>query len=189
MRIALIGPAQDIHLNRWGEALKEAGAEVFFFGVEPPSSTQYNNNYVCVGPPTEKPTWTTFYRRRHALREVLMEKRIDIAHPIHLTPSGVWVWLSQFRPYVPFAMGADVLEYVSPAPPLSRSWTFQAHSPSLLSVVAAYGRRFLYPFLLSAVLEEALFAVGDNYQICISKKNFKKEKKYIELPAGIFLGH
>lgn len=187
MRIAVIGPPADLHLRRWGEALREAGAEVLFIGIEraPPDLQPY----LSVGDPVEIPRWIDFFARRHRLREILLQEKVDLAHPIHLTPSGVWVWSSGFRPYVPFAMGADVLEYSPYPPPIERTWALQNSSPTLLRKILIHLRRRLLPPFLAATLRHSLFAMGDNYDICFTKKFFVKNKKYIELPTGIRLGN
>lgn len=182
MRIALIGPAQDLHLRRWGRALQAAGAEVVFVGLEPPPSDVHP--YHSVGPPVTRPRWVDFYRRAGALRRLLETLRVAVAHPFHLTPSGVWVWLSGFRPYVPYAMGADLLEYTPGAPPLRYSWSLQSASPALPHLAAAWLRRRLLPPLLRQTLQEAAFALADNYELCKAEKFFVKEKNYIELPTG-----
>ncbi|MCS6790309.1 MAG: hypothetical protein NZ580_04940 [Bacteroidia bacterium] len=183
MRIAVIGPAKDIHLRRWGLALREAGAEVVFVGVEP--APEGLSPYYGVGEPIAAPTWHTFWQRRSLLYQLLRQLRVDVAHPIHLTPSGVWVWLSGFRPYVPFAMGADILEYAYPHLPLVRRWTFQHKEVTLLSSMTDFIRRKLMPPFLRATLHDALLSVGDNYELCFSKKLFEKEKLFLELQAGI----
>lgn len=185
MRIAVIGPAQDIHLRRWGEALRAVGAEVLFVGIEP--APEELEPYLCVGEPVKTPRLSDFLWRRQALRKLLQAERIDLAHPIHLTPSALWVWSSGFRPYVPFAMGADVLEYTPNAPPLYRSWTLQSRSHSFSGYVAAWLRRRFLPTLLRQILQDSLLSVGDNYEICFSKKFFEKNKNIVELPTGIWL--
>jgi glycosyltransferase involved in cell wall biosynthesis len=163
--------------------LKEAGAEVLYVGLSPAPAAL--SPYFCIGPPVEKPTWKDFYLRREALRSFLEEQRVEVAHPIHLTPSGVWVWLSGFRPYVPFAMGADVLEY-APNPP-ALPWDLQTQEPTLRLRLRTTLRRIMLSPLLRLTLSDSLFSMGDNYQLCFTKKFFEKEKKYIEVPAGIAL--
>lgn len=182
MRIALVGPARDLHLQRWGRALQTVGAEVVFVGLEPapPEVTPY----YPVGPPVAQPRWMHFYQRAHMLGELLESLKITVAHPFHLTPSGVWVWLSGFRPYVPYAMGADLLEYTPTAPPLRYSWSLQSTSPLPERLAAAWLRRRLLPPLLRRTLQEAAFALADNYELCKTKKFFVKVKNYIELPTG-----
>jgi len=182
MRIALVGPARDLHLQRWGRALQKAGADVVFVGLEPPPPDA--TPYYSVGPPIAHPRWIDFYRRSQALRELLEALEVTVAHPFHLTPSGVWVWLSGFRPYVPYAMGADLFEYTPAAPPLRYSWSLQNTAPSLPRLAAAWLRRRFLPPFLRQTLQEAAFALADNYELCKAKKFFEKVKKCIELPTG-----
>lgn len=183
MRIAVIGPPRDLHLQRWGKALQAAGADAIFIGIEPkPPELE---PYFSVEPPVACPTLGDFWRRRGALRDLLEEKRVTVAHPIHLTPSAVWVWASGFRPYVPFAMGADVLEYGPQAPPLTHSWSLQGKLPRWKDYALAWLRRRALPPLLRLTLRAAAFSLADNYELCNTKKYFVKNKKYIEIPAGI----
>ncbi|MCS7152990.1 MAG: hypothetical protein N2253_07615 [Bacteroidia bacterium] len=183
MRIAIIGPPSDVHLKRWGLALREAGAEILFVGIG--TAEPELEPYYSIGPPLSRPRWIDFVRRRRALFEFLTSRKVDVAHPIHLTPSAVWVWLSGFRPYVPFAMGADVLEYVPNTSPIVRSWTLQSRSPTLLATLTARMRRALLPSLLRKVLQHSLLACADNYELCFSEKFFIKNKCILEVPAGI----
>lgn len=184
MRIAIIGPAGDIHLQRWGEALHQVGATVLYVGIEPAPSTL--KPYFCIGKAVQNPTLWDFLERRSALYTFLKDQKVDVAHPIHLTPSGVWVWSSGFRPYVPFAMGADILEYSPHAPPLRRSWTLQSRKLTPTALFTAALRRRLLPPLLRATLRESLLSFADNYELCFSKKYLEIQKeKIVELPAGI----
>ncbi|MCX8112303.1 MAG: hypothetical protein N3E49_03790 [Bacteroidia bacterium] len=183
MRIAIAGPPNDIHVRRWGKALRQAGAEVVFVWITPaPPDLEA---YYCVGLPVDKPRFSDFFLRGRALRELLGRLKVRVAHPIHLTPSALWVWYSGFRPYIPFAMGADVLEYTSASAPVQRSWTLQSRSPTLMRLTAAWMRRRILPSLLRRVLQESILSLGDNYEVCFSKKFFEKNKPYIEIPAGI----
>ncbi|GIV22479.1 MAG: hypothetical protein KatS3mg025_0138 [Bacteroidia bacterium] len=186
MRIGLVGSPHDLHTLRWGQALQEAGAEVFLFGIESPPP-ELPLSYICVGEAVPSPQWKHFWSRRPALKGALQAQNITLAHPIHLTPFGVWVWLSGFRPYIPFAMGADVLEYGPYAPPITLSWSAQGKPPSLSTYLRTITRRALLPALLRPTLHHALLCVGDNYELCFTNKYFEKEKIYIEVPTGIGL--
>ncbi|MCS7297958.1 MAG: glycosyltransferase [Bacteroidia bacterium] len=183
MRVAIIGSSRDIHVRRWGQALAQAGAEVLYVGIEP--DPEESLPYFCIGPPVTRPRLLDFLRRRRALREFLEEKKVEVAHPIYLTPAGIWVWSSGFRPYVVFTMGADVLEYGPAPPPLHRCWTLQGRVPTLIDYGTVLLRRWLLPSLLYPTLRQSLLILGDNYELCLSNKFFVKEKKYIELPTGI----
>ncbi|MCS6894970.1 MAG: hypothetical protein NZZ60_02320 [Bacteroidia bacterium] len=185
MKVALIGPAHDIHLWRWGQALREAGADVLFVGIEEPPS--HLHPYLCIGPPIKYPTLWDFLERRHLLRKLLTQHKIELAHPIHLTPSGLWVWSSGFRPYVPYAMGADILEYAPSFRFIHRSWNLQSVTARLQRRINVWIRRKVFPFVLRRILSESVLSMGDNYEICFSKKFFEKNKTYIEMPTGISL--
>lgn len=196
MRLGLVGSPHDVHLKRWAGALARAGAEVLVFGAEPLPQMGKEEGawlskdppvpYVVVGSPMTRPSLWGYLSRAKALRAALKHHRVELAHPIHLTPFGVWTYLSGFRPYVAFAMGADVLEY-TPTPP-TRPWLDTPSS--LLSKFRIQVRRRLMPFLLGPAIDKSALCIGDNYTICEMIKILGKNKtKIFELPAGIDLAH
>ncbi len=179
-------------MRRWAAALARAGAEVVVFGAEVPPQEIIKDGllltsppipYVLVGShPMQRPNLWGFLHRAKALRTAMHRHRIDLAHPIHLTPFGVWTYASGFRPYAPFAMGADVLEYRQTHQ--ARPWLDSPHTP--LTSLRVWTRRQIMPRLLRPTIRHSDLCLGDNYTICESIKFLGKSKtKIMELPAGI----
>ncbi len=191
MRIGLVGSPRDIHLRRWGQALARTGAEVWVFGMEKPPGDAVEREgmihlpgasplpYVVVGKGLEKPAYWDFIRWRGALGNVLRRHAVSVAHPIHLSPYGVWVYLSGFRPYVPFAMGAEI-EYTAWGRAHVQRGFWTSH-PILTPL-----RQYLLPTLLHPTLDNAAFILADNYTICENIKILSKNKKLLEIPAGVY---
>ncbi len=191
MQIGLVGSPRDIHLRRWGQALARAGAEVWVLGLEKPPGDAIEREgmihlrgeaplpYVVVGKGLERPTYLDFFRWRGALGNVLRRHAVSVAHPIHLSPYGVWVYLSGFRPYVPFAMGAEIEYTVWGRAHVQRGfWT----SHPILTPL----RQHLLPTLLRPTLDNAALILADNYTICENIKMLSKNKKLLEIPAGVW---
>lgn len=103
---------------------------------------------------------------------------MSAAHPIHLSPYGVWVYLSGFRPYVPFAMGAEI-EYTAWGRAHVQRDLWSSH-PILTPL-----RQHLLPTLLRPTLDNAALILADNYTICENIKILSKNKKLLEIPAGV----
>ncbi len=189
MRIGLVGSPRDLHLRRWGAALRRAGAEVWVFGLERAPEDVVGDclptdpplPYIVVGEGIERPRYWDFIRYRRALARYLREYKIDLAHPVHLSPYGVWVYLSGFRPYAPFAMGAE-LEYTAWARHQAQRgfWT----SNSLLTAM----RHHALPALLRPALHSAALILADNYTLCYNIKLLCKNKTLLEIPAGVEVG-
>lgn len=190
MRIGLVGSPRDLHLRRWSSALKRAGAEVWAFGLERQPEdvvrgggyfpTEPPIPYVRVGEGIDRPNYWDFIRYRKALFCSLQEYRIQLAHPIHLSPYGVWVYLSGFRPYVPFAMGAE-LEYTAWARRQAQRGFWTSHP-----LLTPLRHHTLLP-LLRQTLYGARLILADNYTICKNIKLLCKNKTILEIPAGIDL--
>ncbi len=190
MRIGLVGSPRDLHLRRWGSALMRAGAEVWVFGLEKePDDAMREGSYLPTGPPLPyirvgegvvRPQYWDFIRYRRSLFRILREYQIDLAHPIHLSPYGVWVYMSGFRPYVPFAMGAE-LEYTAWGRRQAQRGFWTSH-PFLTAL-----RHHTLPLLLRPALREASLILADNYSICENIKLLCKNKILLEVPAGVDL--
>jgi hypothetical protein len=138
--------------------------------------------YLTLAKPISSPSLWHFFSSRRALAALLQAYQIQIAHSIHLTPYGVWVYLSGFRPYIPFAMGAE-MEY-NPQARRAAQRGFWTNHPLLTPL-----RHHLFPLLLRPTLRQAAFVAADNYAICESIKVLEKRKTILEVPAGISLAH
>lgn len=192
MRVGLVGSPRDVHLRRWGSALSRAGAEVWVFGLErePDDAVAVKGwSYLPAEPPLpyirviegiERPWYWDFIRHRRALFQRLQECEIDLAHPIHLSPYGVWVYLSGFRPYIPFVMGSE-LEYTAWGRRQAQRGFWTSH-PLLTAL-----RQHTLPPLLRQTLHQATLILADNYVLCENTKLLCKNKKILEMPAGVDL--
>ncbi len=192
MRVGLVGSPRDIHLRRWGSALGRAGAGVWVFGLDrPPEDASEKEGvwylpgepplrYVTVGRGLMRPGYWDFIRHQRALAHCLRDQAIDIAHPIHLSPYGVWVYLSGFRPYIPFVMGSE-LEYTAWARRQAQRGFWTTH-PLWTPL-----RQHLLPLLLRPTLSHAKLILADNYTLCENIKVLCNKKTLLEIPAGIDL--
>ncbi len=191
MRIGLVGSPRDLHLRRWGSALRRAGADVWVFGLERgPDDAVKGGSYLPTEPPlpyirvgerVERTRYWDFIRCGRALSRSLREYQIDLAHPIHLSPYGVWVYLSGFRPYIPFVMGAE-LEYTAWGRRQAQRGFWTSHP--FLTVL----RHRTLPLLLRPTLHQATLILADNYVLCENTKLLCKNKKIFEMPTGVELG-
>jgi hypothetical protein len=136
--------------------------------------------YVVVGKGVAQPNYWDFLSQRRKLAYYLREYKVEVAHPIYLSPYGVWVYWSGFRPYIPFAMGVE-LEYTAWGRRQAQRGFWTSH-PILTPL-----RHHLLPPLLRRTLQNAAFSLADNYTICENIKFLQKNKKSIEIPAGICL--
>ena len=192
MRIGLVGSPRDLHLRRWVAALARAGAEVRVFGLENPPQDVIEKGglrllpeeplleYVVVGKGVAQPNYWDFLSQRRKLAYYLREYKVEVAHPIYLSPYGVWVYWSGFRPYIPFAMGVE-LEYTAWGRRQAQRGFWTSHR-----IITYLRQRFLPP-LLRRTLQNAAFSLADNYTLCENIKLLHKNKTSIEIPAGIRL--
>jgi len=190
MRIGLVGSPRDLHLRRWGAALVRAGAEVRVFGLEHPPKDAVEKaglrllpeepplEYIVVGKGLAQPNYGDFFGQRRKLAYYLRDYNVEVAHPIHLSPYGVWVYLSGFRPYIPFAMGTE-LEYTAWGRRQAQRGFWTSH-PILTPL-----RQHLLPILLRPTLDKAALILADNYTLCENIKVLCKNKKLLEIPAGV----
>jgi len=192
MRIGLVGSPRDLHLRRWGAALVRAGAEVRVFGLENPPQDVIEKGgvrllpeeptleYVVVGKGVAQPNYWDFLSQRRKLAYYLREYKVEVAHPIHLSPYGVWVYWSGFRPYIPFVMGSE-LEYTAWGRRQAQRGFWTPHR------ILTYLRQRLLPPLLRRTLQNAALSLADNYTLCENIKLLYKNKILIEIPAGVRL--
>lgn len=108
MRIGILSQASNFHCQKWAVALQKAGFDVVVFSLE---NAEIPNVRVV---PLHKGKYNyfTFWKTRKALKKAIIEEKIDILNPMHLTPFGTWAkWADTGLPVIAQAMGADVLEY------------------------------------------------------------------------------
>ena len=113
MRIAILSQPSNFHCRKWAKALAHAGAEVFVMGYEKPEVIKGVEG-IQIAPHLVKNNavrYAYFQKSRRALAEALKQHRMDIVHPLHLTPYGSWAVKSGFRNIIPSAIGEDVFGY------------------------------------------------------------------------------
>lgn len=114
MRIALLSQPANFHCRKWAAALVRAGAQVCVYSLDdrteiPEVSVRQIPTSIRWGGRYRFPAyWTT----AASLRRILADDRIDLLHPMGLTPFGLWGMWSGFRPLVPAAIGADVFDFL-----------------------------------------------------------------------------
>lgn len=170
MHIGILSLPGNFHCEKWARALAKAGAEVTVFSfegsknfegttvktVELPPSVVWNGRY----------RYPSYYLSAARLRYALERNRVEVLHPLHLTPFGSWGAWSGFRPMIAAAMGADVLEYPPDANHLRqtnvRTWR---EADVLQSAWAKLKARWLNRFFRARVQEVLTYAdivTGDN---------------------------
>lgn len=112
MHIAVLSDPANFHTQKWARALISAGAKVTIFSFSPYKiedipCVQIPPSYTYKG----RITYLSYLYTTRPLINKLYEREVDIANPINITPFGVWLARSGFRPTVSIAMGADILEY------------------------------------------------------------------------------
>jgi glycosyltransferase involved in cell wall biosynthesis len=115
MRIGILSQATNFHCQKWAIALQKAGFEVVVFSLEHAEIP----NVKVISLHTGKYDYFTFWKTRKALKKTILQEKIDILNPMHLTPFGTWArWADTGLPIIAQAMGADVLEYAPEHEPL-----------------------------------------------------------------------
>ncbi len=108
MRIAILYFADHVHGRRWAKALANTEAKVFLYS---PTHAPAIENVTIRSLHLKTFRYPYLFRYLPTLKQWLKIDRIDVLHPILLTPFGTWARYSGFRPFVPMAIGIDVLNY------------------------------------------------------------------------------
>lgn len=138
MKIGILSNPSNFHCKKWANALSDSGADVFVFTMEEPIEFTENIQFkiIHLSPTLTKRkeglilweknnlTYTSFYKSFFELKIQIKKNKIDLLHPLHLTPFGTWARLTGFHPTIGGAMGADVLEY----PPGKKNNIFNSDS-------------------------------------------------------------
>ncbi len=112
MHIGIVSEAGNFHTQKWAEALEQQGAKVTVFSFEQFSSGW--PRHIGIVPEYKKsglPFFFSYLFSGRALAKALKEQKIDILHPLNISPFGIWAMKSNFKPLIPFAFGADILEF------------------------------------------------------------------------------
>ncbi|MCZ2355588.1 MAG: glycosyltransferase [Bacteroidia bacterium] len=160
MRVAILSQASNFHCQKWAQALADLGADVFVYGF-----THHDIKNVTVR------TLNTFFGYRYPdfwltagkLNRLFLQDKIQIVHPLHLTPFGTWGILATGNlPIVAAAIGADVLEYRSDIQPNSRSWEGPEQAK-----ISYWGKmkHYFFKHEVQRVVNQANLITADNQEI------------------------
>lgn len=111
MHIGLLNDPNNFHTQKWGKALRDAGAEVTVFSFDSDQNGGLPSVLVPNGHDGPAYNYLSYLRSGPELSAALDAKGIDIVNALNITPFGVWAARSGFRPVIASAMGADILEY------------------------------------------------------------------------------
>jgi len=115
MKVAILSVPTNFHCQKWANALVQAGAEVAVISLQ-----SNDNRENCLFESIHIPPKIWFQRQyrypsywfaRKELAKILHDRKIDILHPLHVTPFGTWARWTGFQPTIVAAIGADILEY------------------------------------------------------------------------------
>jgi glycosyltransferase involved in cell wall biosynthesis len=115
IRIAILSVPNNFHCQKWANALVRAGADVTVISLQADDGSD-NNLFDSVYIPPKisfqgRYRYPSYWFARKELANILYDRKIDVLHPLHVTPFGTWARWSGFQPTVVAAIGADILEY------------------------------------------------------------------------------
>lgn len=166
MHLGVLSRPSNFHAEKWASALARVGARVTLFTLDAPVDVP-GVEVVQLPPPI---TWGGRYRypsyllTSAELYRQLRRRRVDVLHPLHLTPFGTWAVQSGFAPTIAAAMGADVLEY----PPqrglaaFERTWREAERQQSAAQRWRAWLLNRYYRRQVARVIACADLITGDN---------------------------
>lgn len=111
MHIGLLNDPNNFHTQKWGKALRDAGAEVTVFSLDVDQHGGLPSVLVPNGSDSSDYNYLNYLRSGPELRAALDASGVDVVNALNITPFGVWAARSGFRPVIASAMGADILEY------------------------------------------------------------------------------
>jgi len=166
MHIGLLNDPNNFHTQKWGQALRDAGAEVTVFSFD----EDFHQGLPSVRVPTHKGTldynYRSYLKSGPQLRAALEEHKVDLVNALNITPFGVWAAQSRFHPWVGSAMGADILEYPprGQASPLlaTHAWDNVEGSTGLLDRLKSQFKRKFFKVQVDKALRQADLITGDN---------------------------
>lgn len=180
VRIGILSQATNFHCQKWAIALQKAGFEVVVFSLENAQIPNvkviplYNGRY----------NYFTFWKTRKLLKKAILQEKIDILNPMHLTPFGTWArWANTGLPIIAQAMGADVLEYAPEHEPVynliqQRGWVKTNESPKRNAIQELKHRYFTKQ--VQKFCNIADYLIPDNEWIAYGLENWfgVPQKKY-----------
>jgi glycosyltransferase involved in cell wall biosynthesis len=112
LHITLLSLPENFHCRKWAQALAQAGAEVSVVSFHKGNIPGVTCYHIPAPIRTQgRYRYPSFLLTVNALRRKLEAIGTDVLHPLHVTPFGSWGHWSGFRPIIPAAIGADILEY------------------------------------------------------------------------------
>jgi len=172
--IGLLPLPGNFHCRKWAHALARAGAAVTVFSPEADAGL----DVVQIPPPVR---WGGRYRypsyllSAQALRQTLLQRGVDVLHPLHVTPFGFWGALTGVRPMVVAALGADILEYpprLSEQPELAqRNWA-ATQQEGQLGRLLFYAKNRFYRRTVAWTLRHADHITADNQALAHAMTNW-----------------
>lgn len=178
LHIGILSQPSNFHCQKWSLALKKAGNQVTVFSLE-----DYEiPGLACISLSTGKKHWNyqDFFFTRKKLKEALHSEKVDVIHPLHLTPYGVWGMWTGFQPIIPAAMGADVFEYLPSdvLPELNyRHWKNLTQKQSFFYQIKNFFTKFYHKKMVQKVLKHSLYVTADNRSL------IEALEKYFYVPA------
>ncbi len=178
LKIGILYDPNHPHVINWANALKKQNAEVLIFSLQ---KNKKNNLPVIYIPPALKTLqgflYPSYFLAKNKLKEELRKHKIDVLHPIHLTPYGTWARLTGFRPVIPMAIGLDVLNYLTPNTRENAFWNKQQTKHAPLKLLK---NKILFPYYKKQILkniQNADYVVADGkFLIDIMKKHVPNQK-------------
>lgn len=115
MKVAILSVPTNFHCQKWANALVRAGAEVTVISLQANDNSE-NCLFDTIHIPPKislrgQYRYPSYWFSRKELANILHDRKIDVLHPLHVTPFGTWARWSGFQPTVVAAIGADILEY------------------------------------------------------------------------------
>lgn len=184
MHIAILYSPGNFHCKHWANALKDAGAKVSVISLEPekiPGIDCYN----LLPKKNGKFRYWDYYFTRKKLRKLLDELKIDILHPMHLTPFGTWARWSKFRKIIGFALGADILEYTENQN--QRHWnTLNTEQSSFQKLLQKFKKKYFKKQVQKVLTDSELILADNSFLKKMIYQNFQcKDPKVEVLHFGV----
>jgi glycosyltransferase involved in cell wall biosynthesis len=153
IRLGLLCTLADVHARKWAMALQQEGVEIYWYSPEPGISPPGITLRIAPRSPHKSWRYIDFWRTAGWLKKKLKEDKISLVMALHLTPFGTWAWLSGFRPFWGFALGADIFEYTLKNPEVR---TYSGKKSGL------FFRTLWFRWMVSKVINSAELILPDN---------------------------
>lgn len=166
MHIGLLNDPNNFHTQKWGKALRDAGAEVTVFSFDADQHGGLPSVRVVPRSGGSDYNYISYLRSGSELRTALDEAGVDLINALNITPFGVWAARSGLRPLISSAMGADILEYPprgQQSPLLeARAWDNVEGSQQPLIRLKGRMKRQYFRRKVAQALSKADLITGDN---------------------------